>query len=74
MSDFENQVLSDLAVLKSQMRELLGNGQPGRLRELEQRVERHERVVQRLSGVGALLAFLLALLHASADVLKFKPR
>jgi hypothetical protein len=74
MSDFENQVLSDLAVLKSQMRELLGNGQPGRLRQLEQRVERHERVVQRLSGVGALLAFLLALLHASADVLKFKPR
>ena len=72
MSDFENQVLSDLAVLKSQMRELLGNGQPGRLRQLEQRVERHERVVQRLSGVGALLAFLLALLHASADFLKFK--
>jgi hypothetical protein len=74
MSDFENQVLSDLAVLKSQMRELLGNGQPGRLRQLEQRVERHERVVQRLSGVGALLAFLLTLLHAGADVLKFKPR
>lgn len=73
MSDFESQVLSDLAVLKSQMRELLGNGQPGRLRQLEQRVERHERVVQRLSGIGAVLAFLLALLHASADVLKFRP-
>jgi hypothetical protein len=72
MPDFENQVLSDLAVLKSQMHELLGNGQPGRLRELEQRVERHERVVQRASGIGALLAFLLTLLHASADLLKFK--
>ena len=72
MNDFEQQVLSDLAVLKSQMRELLGNGQPGRLRQLEQRVERHERVVQRLSGIGAVLAFLLALLHASADLLKFK--
>ena len=72
MSDFENQVLADLAVLKSQMASLMGNGQPGRLRELEQRVERHEVVVQRLAGIGGLLAFLLTLLHASIDLLKFK--
>ena len=32
MTDFEGQVLSDLNVLKSQMEQVLGNGQPGRLR------------------------------------------
>ena len=70
-SSFETQVLADLAVLKAQMRDLVGNGQPGRLRRLEQRVEGHEASLQRLAGVGALLALLLALLHASADILKF---
>ena len=68
---FETQVLADLAVLKSQMRDLVGNGQPGRLRRLEQRVERHEASLERLAGVGTLLVFLLALMHASADLLKF---
>jgi len=68
---FETQVLADLAVLKSQMRDLVGNGQPGRLRRLEQRVERHEASLERLAGVGVVLAFLLALLHASTDLLKF---
>ena len=68
---FETQVLADLAVLKSQMRDLVGNGQPGRLRRLEQRVERHEASLERLAGVGALLVFLLALMHANADLLKF---
>ena len=38
MTDFEGQVLQQLSVLKMQMEQLLGNGQPGRLRELELRV------------------------------------
>ncbi len=67
MSEFENQVLADLAVLKEQMRALVGNGQPGRLRQLEQRVERHEALAQRVGGVGALLAALLTLFHAGID-------
>ena len=74
MNDFEQQVLASLAVLKSQMSSLVGNGQPGRLRELELRVERHERVVQRLAGIGGLVAFLLTLLHAGIDLLKFRGR
>jgi hypothetical protein len=69
MSDFENRVLSDLAVLKAQMQELLGNGQPGRLRQLELRVEQHEAFMQRGAGIGALLAFLLTLLHVGIDFL-----
>ena len=31
MTDFEGQVLTDLSVLKCQMKEVLGIGQPGRL-------------------------------------------
>ena len=70
MTDFETQVLADLSVLKSQMRSLLGNGQPGRLHELEQRVERHEGVVQRAKGMGALGGLLLTLVHLGMDFLR----
>jgi hypothetical protein len=48
MTEFEGQVLADLGVLKSQMQHLLGIGQPGRLTQLEDRVERHEQSVQRV--------------------------
>ena len=48
MSTFEAQVLADLSVVKSQMASLLGDGQPGRLSLLEERVERHELSVQRV--------------------------
>jgi hypothetical protein len=54
MTDFERNVLSDLAALKMQMLALVGNGQPGRLHELEARVNKHEALVQRAIGVGAL--------------------
>ena len=70
MNEFEQQVLADLAVLKSQMSSLMGNGQPGRLRELELRVERHEAVVQRVAGVGGILAVLLTMLHAAIDLFR----
>jgi hypothetical protein len=63
MTDFESQVLQELSVLKSQMQQLLGIGQPGRLHELEARVESHERSVQRLKGLGAAFGGLLTVVH-----------
>lgn len=51
MTEFEAQVLADLSVLKSQMQQVMGIGQPGRLTQLEERVERHERSVQRMKGL-----------------------
>ncbi len=63
MSDFEQQVLTDLAELKAQMKQMLGNGQPGRLALLEQRVERHESQLQRASGLGAALLFVITLVQ-----------
>jgi hypothetical protein len=54
------------------MAELLGIGQPGRLRELEARVKAHERLVQRFAGVGAFVGALLTLFHTALDYLKLR--
>ena len=72
MTEFERTVLADLSTLKAEMKILLGNGQPGRLRQLESRVEQHEALVQRASGIGALLGVVLTLVHLGIDWLKFK--
>jgi len=63
MTDFERQVLRELSVLKSQMDTLMGIGQPGRLNHLEERVEAHERGVQRWKGFIAAFGGLLTVLH-----------
>jgi hypothetical protein len=70
MSDFEEQVLKDLSELKAHMRWIIGNGKPGCIQELAARVERHEQLVQRATGIGAALAGLLTLLHVGVDYLK----
>ena len=59
MTDFESQVLQELSVLKMQMQQLMGIGQPGRLHQLEERVDSHERSVQRLKGVGGAFGALI---------------
>jgi hypothetical protein len=56
MNEFEAQVLSDLSVLKSQMTGLMGDGNGGRLAELERRMDRHEQNWQRAKGFLAALS------------------
>ena len=63
MTEFEGQVLADLSVLKNQMNQVMGIGQPGRLQALEIRVESHEQGMQRLKGVGAAFGALLTVVH-----------
>jgi hypothetical protein len=67
VTEFEGQILADLSVLKSQMKQLLGVGQPGRLTQLEERVERHERSVQRLKGLAGAAGGLMAVFHLAID-------
>ena len=67
MTEFEGQVLADLSVLKSQMQQLMGIGQPGRIAELEDRVERHERAVQRMKGLVGAGGTVLAMVHLAID-------
>ena len=70
MTEFEGQVLADLSVLKSQMQQLMGIGQPGRIVELEERVERHERTVQRMKGLMGAGGTALAMFHLAIDYLR----
>ena len=70
MTEFEGQVLGDLRVLKSQMDQLMGIGQPGRLNLLEERVERHERSVQRVKGFTAAIGALVTLAHLAIDFMR----
>jgi len=65
MTDFEVQVLQELSVLQSQMKQLLGIGQPGRLNQLEARVEAHERSVQQLKGLAGAFGGLLTIVHVA---------
>jgi len=67
MTEFEGQVLADLSVLKNQMNQLMGIGQPGRLATLEKRVERHERSVQRIKGLAGAAGGLLTVFHLAID-------
>jgi hypothetical protein len=67
MTEFEGQVLADLSVLKNQMNHLLGIGQPGRVTQLEERVEQHERSVQRIKGLVGAVGALLTAFHVAVD-------
>jgi hypothetical protein len=67
MTEFEGQVLADLSVLKSQMDQLMGIGQPGRLTQIEERVERHERSVQRMKGLVGAAGAVLTVVHLAID-------
>jgi hypothetical protein len=54
-NEFEAQVLCDLSVRKRQMNGLMGDGNSGRIAELERRMERHEQNWQRAKGVLAAI-------------------
>lgn len=69
-SEFETTVLADLAELKAHMRWLIGNGNPGRLQELEVRVEHHETMLQRGAGIAIAAGVLLTLVHIAIDYLR----
>lgn len=70
MTEFEGQVLGDLRVLKAQMDQLMGIGQVGRLTQIEERVERHERSVQRVKGFTAAVGAVVTLAHLAIDFLR----
>jgi hypothetical protein len=67
MTEFEGQVLADLSVLKSQMEQILGINQKGRLTQLEERVERHERGMQRMKGLFTAAGGLVTVAQIVVD-------
>ena len=65
MNEFEAQVLSDLSVLKTQMTSLTGDGNGGRIADLERRMERHEQNWQRAKGFLAAVSVVFAVLEVA---------
>ena len=66
MNEFEAQVLSDLSVLKAQMCGLMGDGNGGRIAELEHRM-RHEQNWQRAKGFLTAFSVLLAVVEVAVE-------
>jgi hypothetical protein len=67
MNEFEAQVLSDLSVLKTQMTSLTGDGNGGRVVELERRMDRHEQNWQRAKGFVAAVSALFAVVEVALE-------
>ncbi len=72
MTDFEAQVLADLSVLKNQMQVLVGDGNDGRIGDIEERVARHEERFQNVRGVAIAFGALLTLVQFLIDYLRRK--
>ncbi len=70
MTAFEETVMRDLGELKTHMRWIVGNGNEGKMQELEARVQKQEATLQRLVGVGAAVAGLLTLMQVGAEILR----
>ena len=66
-TEFESRVLADLVELKALVKTLVGNGQPGRVRLIEERLEQHEVLIERgkavLLGLVPALTVLQIILH-----------
>ena len=58
--------------LKAHMRWLVGNGNEGKVQELEARVARHEAYLQRFAGIATAVACLLTFVHFAIDLLKYR--
>ena len=67
MNEFEAQVLSDLSVLKTQMTGLMGDGNGGRMAELERRMDRHEQNWQRAKGFAAAMSVVIAVVEVAVE-------
>lgn len=52
------------------MRWIVGNGNEGKMQELEQRMSRQEGYFQRVMGVGGAIAGLLTLFHLAIDYMR----
>lgn len=57
--DFRLFVVQKLTLLETMMSELAGNGQPGRIQRLEDKVRAHDRWLWLMAGAGAVAGWLL---------------
>ena len=53
--------------LKTHMRWIVGNGNEGKIQELETRIQKHEAALQRTAGIGVAAGILLTIMHIALD-------
>jgi hypothetical protein len=70
MTNFEERVLRDLGELKTHMRWIVGNGNEGKIQELETRLQKHEAALQRTAGLGLAFGILLTIVHVVLDSMR----
>jgi hypothetical protein len=58
-NDFKLLVIQKLTLLETLMNSIAGNGHPGRLQQLEDKVRAHDRLFWLLTGAGAVLGWFL---------------
>ncbi len=52
------------------MHSLVGDGNAGRIKQLEDKVERHEAFVQRAGGLGVAIAAIVTMIHLAIDYMR----
>jgi hypothetical protein len=57
--DFKLLVIQKLTLLETLMTSITGNGQPGRLQQLEDKVRSHDHLFWLLTGAGIVLGWVL---------------
>ncbi|MBI1750475.1 MAG: hypothetical protein HY234_03645 [Acidobacteria bacterium] len=62
--DFRLLVVQKLTLLETMMIELAGNGQPGRIQRLEDKVRAHDRLFWLMTGAGVVVGWLLQRIFA----------
>jgi hypothetical protein len=70
MTNFEERVLRDLGELKTHMRWIVGNGNEGKIQELETRIQRHEVALQRTAGLGVAAGVLVTIMHLALESMR----
>ena len=60
--------------LKAHMRWIVGNGNEGKIQELESRLQKHEAALQRTAGLGVAVGILLTILHLALDSMRVMHR
>ena len=56
--------------LKVHMRWIVGNGNEGKIQELESRIQKHEAALQRTAGLGVAAGIVLTIMHLALDSMR----
>ena len=56
--------------LKAHMRWIVGNGNEGKIQELETRIQKHEAALQRAAGLGVAAGILMAIVHLALESMR----